>query len=722
MRRLIGGVGLLVVLALTMLVVGCGGDDKKSSAGAPTSKDKVQLTQGSGLTFAMVTHSDEGSFWSVVKKGAQQAAKDEGVKLIWSPSNNDPQKEAQLISAAVSQKVDGLAVSVPNADAIKGALAQAKSANIPIITLNSGAEDFKALGAITHVGQTEGIAGEAAGAKLKDAGAKKVLCVIHEQNNIGLQQRCEGVAKGFGGPVTNLNVKGTADIATTQTELKSKLQADKSFDAVIALNPDIAVAAVTAVKGASSSAKVATFDITPAVLKDIKAGTVMFAVDQQQYLQGYLPIVFLKLFKENANTVGGGQPVLTGPGFVDKSNAATVEKLAGQGTREQRARGAGPIGPGRPPTAPERGDDVTSNQGTTAGTVAETGGTAPAAPPPTPLADERLTQISTMSRILRRPEIGALLAAVIVGIFFWTQSSLFLRLDGIANWTDVASTIGIPAVMVALLMIGGEFDLSAGVMTGSAGLMVGILATEVGMNIWLAIVLTLVAATTVGFINGYMVMATKLPSFIVTLATFFILQGVNLGVTKAITNQVSVSGLDTASGYDSANRIFGGTFWPPHDFKITVLWWIAITVLATWVLARTRVGNWIFGVGGDANAARNTGVPVERVKIGLFMTTSFVCALTGIMIALRLASTQAGQGVGDEFQFIIAAVVGGCVLTGGFGSAVGASLGAVIIGMAFIGIQFSGWNTDWRFLFLGVILLAAVLVNNYIRKRAEGRR
>ena len=347
----------------------------------------------------------------------------------------------------------------------------------------------------------------------------------------------------------------------------------------------------------------------------------------------------------------------------------------------------------------------------------------PAAPPPAvPVADERLANISLASRILRRPEIGALLAAVVVAIFFWSQNSLFLQLDGIANWTDVASTIGIPAVLVALLMIGGEFDLSAGVMTGSAGLMLGILATEVGMNIWIAIVLTLIAATAVGFGNGYMVMKTKLPSFIVTLATFFILQGVNLGVTKAITNQVSVSGLDTASGYKSAYKIFGGHFWSPHDFQVTVLWWIVVTILATWVLARTRVGNWIFGVGGDANAARNVGVPVARVKIGLFMTTSFVCALTGIMIALRLASTQAGQGVGAEFQFIIAAVVGGCLLTGGYGSAVGASLGATIIGMAFIGIQFSGWNTDWRYLFLGVILLVAVLVNNYIRKRAEGAR
>jgi simple sugar transport system substrate-binding protein len=337
MRRRLGSLGLLVAFALAIFAVGCGGSDNNntssSASPASTTGDNVNLTQGSGMTFAMVTHSDEGSFWSVVKKGAQQAAKDEGVKLIWSPSNNDPQKEAQLIDAAVSQKVDGLAVSVPNADAIRSSLAKAKAAGIPIITLNSGVDDYKKLGAITHVGQTEEIAGKAAGAKLKAAGATKVLCVIHEQNNIGLTQRCQGVKEGFGGNVTNIQVKGTADIATTQTEIKSKLQADKSFDAVIALNPDIASATVTAVKGANSKAKIATFDLSPDVIKDIKNGTVLFAVDQQQYLQGYLPIVFLKLFKTNANTVGGGQPVLTGPGFVDKSNAATVEKLAGQGTR-----------------------------------------------------------------------------------------------------------------------------------------------------------------------------------------------------------------------------------------------------------------------------------------------------------------------------------------------------------------------------------------------------
>ncbi|MFL6035264.1 MAG: sugar ABC transporter substrate-binding protein [Gaiellaceae bacterium] len=340
MKRQFTGVITAVLAVVALVAAGCGGGGKSTSSTGSSSSpaagggtQSVNQTQGSGLTFAMVTHSDEGSFWSVVKKGAQQAAKDEGVKLIWSPSNNDPQKEAQLIDAAVSQKVDGLAVSVPNASAIKGSLAKAKAAGIPIVTLNSGADDFESLGALTHVGQTETIAGKAAGAKLKAAGVKKVLCVIHEQSNIGLQQRCDGVKQGFGGAVTNLQVKGTADIATTQTEIKSKLQADKSFDGVITLNPDIASAAKTAVKGAGSSAKLATFDLSPSVLKDISAGNVLFAVDQQQYLQGYLPIVFLKLFRNNANTVGGGQPVLTGPGFVDKSNVTTVQKLTEAGTR-----------------------------------------------------------------------------------------------------------------------------------------------------------------------------------------------------------------------------------------------------------------------------------------------------------------------------------------------------------------------------------------------------
>jgi simple sugar transport system permease protein len=346
----------------------------------------------------------------------------------------------------------------------------------------------------------------------------------------------------------------------------------------------------------------------------------------------------------------------------------------------------------------------------------------PTSEPPPTAVDERLARISFITKLMQRPELGAILGAGVVLVFFAVTTEQFFTLSGIARWTDVASTLGIMAVAVALLMIGGEFDLSAGVMTGTTGLLMGILATEVGMSIWLAILLTFVFAAGVGFMNGYLVIRTGLPSFIITLATFFVLRGVNLGGTKAITDTVRVGGLRDAAGFDGAQRIFASDFWSPHNFRISLIWWIAITVLATWVLTRTRVGNWIFGVGGDKIAARNVGVPVNRVKIGLFMLTSMAAALVGIMAALRLGSVQAGQGIGEEFNYIIAAVAGGCLLTGGFGSAIGAAMGALIIGMTFIGMQFAGWNTDWRFLFLGVVLLAAVLVNTYVRRRAEGAR
>jgi simple sugar transport system permease protein len=354
--------------------------------------------------------------------------------------------------------------------------------------------------------------------------------------------------------------------------------------------------------------------------------------------------------------------------------------------------------------------------------MTQTHATADVAPEPVSVVDDRLAEVSLVTKLLRRPELGALIGALAVGIFFAATAPSFRTLGGVANWTDVASTLGIMAVVVALLMIGGEFDLSAGAMTGACGLLLGMLTTEWGISMWPAIVLTFAFAVCVGLFNGFMVMKTKLPSFIVTLATFFILQGLNLGFTKYITGTVRVSGLVDVTGFESAATIFSSTFWEPYNFRISVIWWIGITLVATWVLSRARAGNWIFAVGGDANAARNVGVPVQRTKVLLFVTVSCAACLVGIMIALRLGSIQAGQGIGEEFTYIIAAVVGGCLLTGGYGSAVGASLGALIVGMAFIGIQFSGWNTDWRFLFLGVILLMAVLVNNLVRKSAEGSR
>ncbi len=327
MRRL--GLLFLVLAAGVFVFAGCGGGDDDGGGG----DDSVDLTQSQDVTIAMVTHGDGGSFWSVAKKGAEKAAEDLGVTLKYSESNNDPEEQAQLIEAAVTEGVDGLAVSAPNPDAIRDALATAKDAGIPIITLNSGAEESASLGAITHVGQTETIAGEGAGAKLKEAGATKLICIIHEQGNIGLNQRCDGAKKTFGGEVENVQVAGTSDISTTLTEIQSKLESDSSVDAVLALNPDIAVAARDAVAGASSEAKLATFDLSADVIKAIKDDEILFAVDQQQYLQGYLPVVFLTLNKTNLNTVGGGQFVLTGPGFVEKSNAAEIEKLAEAGTR-----------------------------------------------------------------------------------------------------------------------------------------------------------------------------------------------------------------------------------------------------------------------------------------------------------------------------------------------------------------------------------------------------
>jgi simple sugar transport system substrate-binding protein len=322
-----------LLLAATALLLGACGDDDDGGASGGDAEESVDLTQESDVTIAMVTHGDGGSFWSVAKKGAEDAASDLGITVEYSESNNDPEEQAQLIEAAVTAGVDGLAVSAPNPDAIADAVQQAVDAGIPVITLNSGADQFGELGAYTHVGQTEFVAGQGAGEQLAEAGGTNLLCVIHEQGNIGLEQRCEGAADTFGGTVENFQVTGTADIQTTLNEIQSKLQGDPSIDAVLSLNPDIAIAARDAVAGAGSSAQVATFDLSGDVVAAIEDGEILFAVDQQQYLQGYLPVVFLYLNNTNANTVGGGLPVLTGPGFVTADNAAEVADLAEAGTR-----------------------------------------------------------------------------------------------------------------------------------------------------------------------------------------------------------------------------------------------------------------------------------------------------------------------------------------------------------------------------------------------------
>ncbi|MGH3878495.1 MAG: ABC transporter permease [Actinophytocola sp.] len=334
--------------------------------------------------------------------------------------------------------------------------------------------------------------------------------------------------------------------------------------------------------------------------------------------------------------------------------------------------------------------------------------------------DERLSSSSLVNRLVVRPEIGSMLGALVVFVFFSIVADKFLTMGGVATWLDDSATLGIMAVAVAMLMIGGEFDLSAGVMTASTALVTAIFATQVGLNVWLALLLSLVFALGVGALNGWLVVRTGLPSFIVTLGTFLALQGLNLGVTRLITDSVQVAGMRGADGYESAGFVFASTVAVGDTpFQISIVWWLGFTAVAAWLLMRTKFGNWIFAVGGAAPSARAVGVPVARTKILLFMGTALAGWLVGSINILRFTTVQANQGIGLEFQFIIAAVIGGCLLTGGFGSAIGAAIGALIFGMARQGIVFANWNSDWFMLFLGVMLLGAVLVNNTFRRRAE---
>ena len=338
--------------------------------------------------------------------------------------------------------------------------------------------------------------------------------------------------------------------------------------------------------------------------------------------------------------------------------------------------------------------------------------------PPTAVAPQPKRR-SLTAQFLRRPEMGAIAAAIAVGLFFSLQSSVFRSPNGIANWLDPAATLGIMAVAVALLMIGGEFDLSAGVVTGTTGLTTAILVTSLGWNIFVALIISLVVALAIGFFNGYMVVTTRLPSLIITLAMFLFLRGVNLGGTKLLVGTTQVSGVSESPGYDFLHTIFGSTIsLAGAEFSISILWWIVITAVAAYVLQRTRVGNWIFAVGGDETAARNVGVPVHRVKITLFVLTALSAVVFACVQVFEIGSADTLRGTLKEFDAIIAVVIGGTLLTGGYGSAVGAFLGALIYGTVQIGILYTGVDSDLFKVFLGMMVLLAVFFNNYVRRRA----
>ena len=341
---------------------------------------------------------------------------------------------------------------------------------------------------------------------------------------------------------------------------------------------------------------------------------------------------------------------------------------------------------------------------------------------PPSASDERIRRRSGLARLLARPEAGAVTGAIVIYVFFFIIAPPFRYADSFSSVLYVTSTYGLMATPVALLMIGGEFDLSAGVAVTSASLTASLFSYEFTTNVWVGVAVGLAEALLIGFLNGWIVVKTGIPSFLVTLGTFFMLQGLNIALTQTITNQVSSPDISTLAGYSTAQKVFSGSFTIDGvNVRTSVLYWIAFFLLATWILLRTRAGNWIFAVGGSQASARAVGVPVARMKISLFMAVGLMSWFTGMHTLFLFDTIQAGQGVGNEFVYIIAAVVGGCLLTGGYGSAVGAAVGALIFGMVNQGIVYAGWNPDWFQFFVGLLLLGAILLNTFIRRRAEAR-
>jgi simple sugar transport system permease protein len=325
-----------------------------------------------------------------------------------------------------------------------------------------------------------------------------------------------------------------------------------------------------------------------------------------------------------------------------------------------------------------------------------------------------------LDRLLARPSVGALVGVVVVAVFFGVQGPSLLSSGGLATVLDIAAPLGIGGVAVALLLVAGQFDLSIGVVAVSSSLVTALLVTETGLGIWPALVLSLAVALLIGAVNGLLVVTTGLPSFLVTLATFLVLQGGSLATAAEVAGTSRVSGLADAPGWSSAVSVFGATAQLGDGrFRISLLWWLAATALTTWVLWRTRFGNAVFASGGAGHAARELGVPVARTTVLLFLGTAAAGWLIGTLALVRLGGLQVDPALGTEIDFIVVAVIGGCLLTGGYGSTVGASLGALLYAIAREGISLAGWDPRWFQALLGALLLVALLANGVVRRRLQ---
>ncbi|MDQ0994231.1 ABC transporter permease [Streptomyces sp. V3I7] len=357
---------------------------------------------------------------------------------------------------------------------------------------------------------------------------------------------------------------------------------------------------------------------------------------------------------------------------------------------------------------------TSGHAGPAVGTPPAPGGTA---------TDGRTAERPLVLRLLARPEVGVLLGALAVLVFFLVVAPSVRQGSSMATVLYQSSTIGIMALPVALLMIGGEFDLSSGVAVITSALTASMLSYQLTMNVWTGVIVALVVSLGVGAFNGWLLVRTGLPSFLVTLGTFLILQGVNLAVTKLVTGNVATDDISDMDGFEQAKAVFASSFDVGGvQVKITVVWWLVFAALATWVLLRTKYGNWIFAVGGNQDSARAVGVPVTFTKVTLFMTVGFGAWFVGMHQLFAFNTVQSGEGVGQELIYIAAAVIGGCLLTGGQGSAIGPVFGAFMFGMVNQGIVYAGWNPDWFKAFLGVMLLGAVLINLWVRRTATATR
>ena len=324
-------------------------------------------------------------------------------------------------------------------------------------------------------------------------------------------------------------------------------------------------------------------------------------------------------------------------------------------------------------------------------------------------------------RALARPSLPALLGLLLVVVVFAVQDLDLLTWGGLATVLDTAALLGTGGVAVALLLIAGQFDLSIGVLAVASSLVTALLVGYAGWDVWPALLASLAASVGVGLINGFLVVGTGLPSFLVTLATFLVLQGTSLAGTHALAGSARVGGLDDAPGWSSAAALFGATYHVGHaQFRVSLLWWVGVTALGAWVLWRTPFGNAVFASGGARRAARELGVPVRRTTVTLFCLTASAGWLIGTLGLIRIDGVQASPpGLGTAVDFVVVAVIGGCLLTGGFGSVIGPSAGALLYAVTREGITLAGWDPRWFQALLGLLLLLALLANGQVRRRLK---